>query len=149
MGVCPQGAAVLPCQAEVTDFEVPLVVVQDVGGLQVSVDDPVVVQVAHACYQLPHQRLDLQQGEALELVLVHGSEVDHTLTVTEHAALQARDCNTQFLTVGCVTDWFFHYPDGGLRWFVYMTGTSKAANWAMHVLISCHLCMARQRCVTL
>ena len=84
MGVCPQGAAILPCQAEVTDFEVPLVVVQDVGGLQVSVDDPVVVQVAHACDQLPHQGLDLQQGGVLELVLGSVKQLCMAVRLTMH-----------------------------------------------------------------
>ena len=54
MGVRPERAAILTGQAKVTDLEVPLVVVQDVGGLQVSMDDPVVMQVAHTLYQLPH-----------------------------------------------------------------------------------------------
>ena len=60
MSVGPQGAAILAGQPKVTNLEVPLVIVQDVGGLQVSVDDPVVVQVRHASYQLPHQCLDLR-----------------------------------------------------------------------------------------
>ena len=60
MGVGPQGAAILAGQPKVTDLEVPLVVVQDVGGFQVSVNDPVVVQVGHTGNQLPHQCLDLQ-----------------------------------------------------------------------------------------
>ena len=59
MGVRPEGAAILAGQPKVTDLEVPLVVVQDVGGLQVPVDDPIVMQVGNAGYQLPHQRLDL------------------------------------------------------------------------------------------
>lgn len=63
MGVSPEGAAILAGQPKVTDLEVPLVIVQDVGGLQVSVDDPVVMQVADAGYQLPHQRLDLRTAE--------------------------------------------------------------------------------------
>ena len=61
MGVRPQGAAILAGQAKVTDLEVPLVVVQYVGGLQVSVDDPIVVQILDTLQQLPHQCLDLQR----------------------------------------------------------------------------------------
>lgn len=60
MGVGPEGAAVLAGQAKVTDLQVPLVVVQDVAGLQVPVDDPVVVQVGHPGNELLHQALDLQ-----------------------------------------------------------------------------------------
>lgn len=63
MGVGSQGAPILAGQAEVTDLEVALVVVQDVGGFQVSVDDPVVMQVLHSCYELVHQALDLQCAE--------------------------------------------------------------------------------------
>ncbi len=61
MGVGPQGAAILAGQAKVTDLEVPLVVVQYVGGLEVPVDDPVVMQVLDTLQQLPHQGLDLRQ----------------------------------------------------------------------------------------
>ena len=61
MGVGPQGAAILAGQAKVTDLEVPLVVVQDVGGLQVSVDDPIVMQILDTLQKLPHQCLDLQR----------------------------------------------------------------------------------------
>ena len=70
MGVGPEGATILAGQPKVTDLEVPLVVVQDVGGLQVSVDDPIVMQVAHAGYELPHQRLDLCAAEQEDLRMI-------------------------------------------------------------------------------
>lgn len=50
MGVGSEGAAILAGQPKVTDLQVPLVVVQDVGGLEIPVDDPVIMQVGHACY---------------------------------------------------------------------------------------------------
>ena len=40
--------AILPCQTEVTNLQLPLVVIQDVGGLQVAMQHPVVVQILHS-----------------------------------------------------------------------------------------------------
>lgn len=57
--------AVVTCEAKVTDLDVAKVVVQNVGGLEVAVEDPVVVQVAHALEHLVHNPFHLQAGVLL------------------------------------------------------------------------------------
>lgn len=56
---------ILPCQSKVTDLELPTVAVQQVAGLEVSVNDPSVVQEGHTLQQLLHQALDLTDAELL------------------------------------------------------------------------------------
>jgi hypothetical protein len=53
------GGPVEAGEAEVADLEDAPVVEQQVGGLEVAVDDPVAVHVLHPAQQLLHQALDL------------------------------------------------------------------------------------------
>ena len=59
VGVGSERAAELACHAKVTDLQLPTVVVQDVGGFQIPMEDPVGVQVSYAFQQLIHQVLHL------------------------------------------------------------------------------------------
>mmetsp|Transcript_12080 Transcript_12080/g.30515 ORF Transcript_12080/g.30515 Transcript_12080/m.30515 type:complete len:653 (-) Transcript_12080:267-2225(-) len=62
---------VLPGQPKVAHLELPPVVVQDVGGLQISVQDPVLMQVRHAREQLEHELLRLRHRKRLLHLVVH------------------------------------------------------------------------------
>lgn len=57
----PQRAAILSRQAKVTDLQLPCVAVQQVAGLEVTVNHPVVMQVGYALQELLHQALDLRR----------------------------------------------------------------------------------------
>ena len=65
VGVRAQRRSVLARQPEVADLELALVAVQDVAGLEVAVQDPVLVQVVHPAEQLLHQALYLRQQPML------------------------------------------------------------------------------------
>ena len=63
--VRPQRIRVLPGQAKVANLQLALVVDQHVAGLQVPVQNPVIVQVTHAAQQLQHETLHLRDRERL------------------------------------------------------------------------------------
>mmetsp|Transcript_41619 Transcript_41619/g.107754 ORF Transcript_41619/g.107754 Transcript_41619/m.107754 type:complete len:288 (+) Transcript_41619:430-1293(+) len=71
-------------QAKVGDLHPPLLLAvahhEDVAGLQVSVDDPVGVQVVQPVQQLPHDRLDHVGVKGLGVALV-AVEADHLVQV--------------------------------------------------------------------
>lgn len=70
MRVGAQRGAILARKPKIADLELPLVAVQDVAGLQISVQDPVFVQVVHPLEQLQHQALHLQAvGHYVRLLL--------------------------------------------------------------------------------
>ncbi|RUP52479.1 hypothetical protein BC936DRAFT_141578 [Jimgerdemannia flammicorona] len=71
----PQRAAVLPGQAKVGDLNLAAVVEQQVGGLEIAVDHPVVVQQGHGGKQLKHNGLDLGLEEGRTHALHEGFEV--------------------------------------------------------------------------
>ena len=56
-----QGGAVLAGETKIADLELARIVVEDVGGFEVAVEDPVVVQVCDAPQELLHQVLHLHQ----------------------------------------------------------------------------------------
>ena len=59
----PLGCPILgPCQAKVGNLQVALVVDEQVGGLQVSVEDVFGVAIAEALQQLAHVALHLHMG---------------------------------------------------------------------------------------
>ena len=55
--------AILARQTKVADLEDALVVQQQIRGLEVAMEYPVVVQMTHAAQQLHHQALDLTRRE--------------------------------------------------------------------------------------
>lgn len=68
MGIGSEGAAILPCQAEVADLELALIVVQDVGGFQIAMQHPIAVQILHAFQQLLHQVLSLHRRGKMSVI---------------------------------------------------------------------------------
>ena len=68
-------AFVMPRQAKISDLQDALIADQEVGGLHVSVEDVVGVEVPHAFQQLEHVALDLGYGEMDAGVVKHSREV--------------------------------------------------------------------------
>ena len=60
VGVGAEGGPKLACKPKIAHLELSPVAVQDVAGLQVSVQHPVLVEVVHASKQLLHQALHLR-----------------------------------------------------------------------------------------
>lgn len=54
----------MPCQTKIANLHNPLVAVQDVGGLEVPMQDPVLVQICHSAEDLAHDALGLRNSPA-------------------------------------------------------------------------------------
>ncbi len=63
VGVGAQGGPELAGEAKIADLELSAVAIEDVAGLEVSVQHPVVMQVGDARKQLAHQALHLRTCE--------------------------------------------------------------------------------------
>ena len=90
VGVGAQRGPVLARQAEVADLELAAVAVQDVAGLQVAVQHPVLVQVVHPAEQLQHQALHLRQQQA------------RLSAMPSYLFCTTTPCRARALLVGCV-----------------------------------------------
>lgn len=56
-------------QTKITDLQYPIAIHQQIVGLQVSVEDPVCVQIVQASQSLNHVGLDVCRGENYTVVL--------------------------------------------------------------------------------
>lgn len=78
-GEGPEWVAILSCQAHVTDLELALIAVQQIGGLEVSVQHPGVVKVRHTLKQLMHQTFHLQDTQMAKVSSSHDRAVAETM----------------------------------------------------------------------
>jgi hypothetical protein len=85
-----KGPSVDPSEAEVADLDIALVRDEDVGGFEVAVDDPVVVQVGDAVEELPEQCLEDGNGDGCA---VCGVVVDDLLSEAFSGMLESTELN--------------------------------------------------------